>query len=76
LISFAPVFSARRRFHLWQTLSWAMQELPHGFPLVQCADGGPMVRILPSLSADIKKQSSISVTYDFSLYVFSTSFST
>jgi hypothetical protein len=21
--------------YLWQTLSWAMQEFPHGFPLVQ-----------------------------------------
>jgi hypothetical protein len=30
----------RRGSYLWQTLSLAMQEFPHGFPLVQC---GPLV---------------------------------
>jgi hypothetical protein len=30
--------------YLWQTLSFAMQELPHGFPLVQC---GPFVSVAP-----------------------------
>ena len=29
-----------RGSHLWQTLSMAMHELPHGLPLVQC---GPLV---------------------------------
>jgi hypothetical protein len=40
----APTLFSRPRQDLWQTLSLAMHELPHGFPLVQC---GPLVSLLP-----------------------------
>jgi hypothetical protein len=36
--------------YLWQTLSMAMQELPHGFPLVQC---GPFVSAAPPLRQEL-----------------------
>jgi hypothetical protein len=40
-------FSLPTPLHLWQTLSLAMQELPHGLPLTQC--GGFLVSAEPPL---------------------------
>ena len=46
--------------YLWQTLSMAMQELPHGFPFVQC---GPSGSAAPPLINCLRASSLIPLAY-------------